>query len=1054
MQMTPNNWDKAKELFEAALELNPSQRASFLAVNCHEASLKQQVEKLLIDYQAAGSFLDKPALHSADETAGIEDLMINRRLGAYKLVRRLGQGGMAAVFLAVRADDEYHKEVAVKLVRPGLDSQDMMNRFRNERQTLAGLDHPNIVRLLDGGSTPEGAPFLVMEYVEGMPIDEYCDQHKLSVDDRLHLFGEVCDAVQYAHEKLVIHRDLKPSNILVMADGTPKLLDFGIAKVLNPEPSNQGWLATQTGLRCMTPAYASPEQARGKSVTTETDVYSLGVVLYELLTGHCPYRLTQHSPAEIERAICEQEPETPSTAISRVENDTSPDGKPITKTPELVSLTREGEPDKLRRRLRGDLDNIVLKSLQKEPQHRYGSVAEFSQDIDRHLQHQPVKARPSTFAYRVSSFAQRHRTEVGAAFVVLIVTFAAASFAFNAAIHDRLRMRSSQTTIQSLVLADFTNTTADPVFDGTLRQGLAVQLEQSPFLRLVPDQRVQQTLSLMGQLPDVRLTPEIARDLCQRTQSSAFVDGSIAVLGSQYVLGLKAVSCHTGDTLAEEQITADSKERVLKALGDATSKLRTKLGESLSTVQKFDTPIEQATTPSLEALQAYSLGKKAKIGGEDAASVPLFQRAIRLDPNFAMAYASLGTSYRNLGERTLAWQNEKKAFDLRERVTERERFYIESHYYGDAGTGDLEKESQVYELWAQTYPADSGPLINLAGTSAQLGRYDNAVAEAREYLHLDTNPLSYSMLIDSYVRLNRLEEARATAVEAQAKKFDSPALRFWLYQLAFLQDDAAGMAQQVAWATGKPGMQHTLLAREAMTAAYSGRLVKAREFSHQAVALAEREANRERAASYEADAALREALFGNATEARKLAVMALGLSAGGDEQYAAALALTLLGDTGRGEALANDLAKRFPEDTIVQSNYLPTLRAQLALSRSDSSKAIEALQAATPYELGLLGINTCSVLLHPIYVRGQAFLMSHQGREAAAEFQKILDHRGIVLNSPIGALAHLQIGRAYAMQRDTAKAKAAYQDFLTLWKDADPDIPILVAAKAEYAKLK
>jgi serine/threonine protein kinase len=402
MQMTPDNWDRAKELFGAALELDSAQRVAFLAENCREQSLRQQVEKLLINYQEAGAFLDDPVLNpripvpnappkiQTEETfrpppqAGellatatsveAEDPMVGRHLGDYKLVRRVGQGGMAAVFLAVRADDEYRKQVAIKLVPPGLDSGELLRRFRNERQTLAGLDHPNIVKLLDGGSTSEGLPFLVMDYVEGSPIDEYCDQHKLSVDDRLHLFGKVCDAVQYAHQKLVVHRDLKPSNIMVVADGTPKLLDFGIAKVLNPESSGQRLLVTQTGTRCMTPAYASPEQMRGRSVTPATDIYSLGVVLYELLTGHRPYRLTQHTPAEMERAICEQEPETPSTVISRVETDTSSEGRPITKTPQSVSQTREGQPDKLRRRLRGDLDNIVLKALQKEPQRRYESV--------------------------------------------------------------------------------------------------------------------------------------------------------------------------------------------------------------------------------------------------------------------------------------------------------------------------------------------------------------------------------------------------------------------------------------------------------------------------------------------------------------------------------------------------------------------------------------------------------------------------------------------------------------------------------------------------------
>ncbi len=476
MQITPDNWDRAKELFEAALALDASQRTSFLAENCRDESLRQQVEKLLIDYQEAGSFLDDPVLNpgiprpnagpkgQAEEASGprpqsgelltatsaeAEDPMVGRQLGAYKLVRRVGQGGMAAVFLAVRADDEYRKQVAVKLVQPGLDSRDLLNRFRNERQTLAGLDHPNIVKLLDGGSTSEGLPFLVMDYVEGSPIDEYCDQHKLTVDDRLHLFGKVCEAVRYAHQKLVVHRDLKPSNILVVADGTPKLLDFGIAKVLNPESSGQRLLVTQTGTRCMTPAYASPEQMRGKSITPATDIYSLGVVLYELLTGHRPYRLTQHTPAEMEHAICEQEPETPSTVISRVETDTFTDGRPITTTPESVSQTREGQPDKLRRRLRGDLDNIVLKALQKEPQRRYGSVEDFSQDIGRHLQHLPVKARPSTLLYRASKFVQRHRIEASAAVVVLFALAAAASLAFNTlGLRERIldRIQSLNTT--------------------------------------------------------------------------------------------------------------------------------------------------------------------------------------------------------------------------------------------------------------------------------------------------------------------------------------------------------------------------------------------------------------------------------------------------------------------------------------------------------------------------------------------------------------------------------------------------------------------------------
>jgi hypothetical protein len=449
---------------------------------------------------------------------------------------------------------------------------------------------------------------------------------------------------------------------------------------------------------------------------------------------------------------------------------------------------------------------------------------------------------------------------------------------------------------------------------------------------------------------------------------------------------------------------------------------------------------------------------------DDAAAVPLFQRAIRLDPNFAMAYASLGVSYSNLGETSLAAQNARKAYELRERVSEREKLSIESLYYHFA-TGDLQKARQAYELWAQTYPRDAVPPRNLSAICGSLGQYDKGLAESREALRLSlTSGQDYANLVNDYLYLNRLEEARAIAEEAQAKTPDSASLRIYLYVLAFLQNDTVGMAQQVAWSAGKPGVEDILLAEEADTAAYSGRLRKAREFSRRAVASAERAEEKETAAGYEADAALREALFGNAAEARQRAAAALGLSAGRDVQHGAALTLALAGDVARAQALADDLAKRFPEDTIVQFNYLPTIHAQLALTRNDhakssgagSSKAIEALQAASPYELGSPG-SAFSPALYPVYVRGETYLTGSRpggSSEAAAEFQKILDHRGVVGNEPIGALAHLGLGRAYALQGDTAKARGAYNDFLTLWRDADPDIPILRAAKSEYAKLQ
>jgi eukaryotic-like serine/threonine-protein kinase len=627
--------------------------------------------------------------------------------------------------------------------------------------------------------------------------------------------------------------------------------------------------------------------------------------------------------------------------------------------------------------------------------------------------------------------------------VAMVVVLAAAAVGISRLVQHRKPVLGEKDTV---VLADFANATGDAVFDGTLRQGLSIQLEQSPFLSITSDRRVQQTLKMMGQPAEATLTPAMARELCQRTGSAAMLDGSIAQIGTGYLLALKALNCSSGDTLASAEAQASDKNHVLDALGRIASEMRNKLGESLNTVRKFDTPLEQATTPSLEALKAYSLGRKASAGSGYAAAVPFLQRAIRLDPNFAIAYARLGNSYRMLGEPALASENTRKAYELREHVSDLEKFYIESHYYQQT-TGELEKARQVYELWAQSYPRDWGRAAAETAVPGMSGQYEEGLAESREELSLNPNGGGYFDLLYFYLRLNRLGEAQSTIEEAQAKNFDSPSLRRLLYELRFLQNDAAGMSQQVAWAADKPGAENALLGLEAKTAAYWGRLGRARELSRQAVVSAKRAEEPEVAAEYEADAALREALFGNPTEARQRAADALELSNGWYAQSLAALALALAGDEVRAETLATDLDNRFPEHTIVRSYYLPTVRAQVALSRDDPSTAIEILQAAAPYELSGSGA------LYPVYVRGEAYLAAHRGNEAASEFQKIRDHRGIVVNYPIGVLAHLGLGRAYALSGDKTKAKAAYQDFLMIWKGADPDVPILKQTKVEYAKL-
>jgi tetratricopeptide (TPR) repeat protein len=604
----------------------------------------------------------------------------------------------------------------------------------------------------------------------------------------------------------------------------------------------------------------------------------------------------------------------------------------------------------------------------------------------------------------------------------------------------------------TIILSDFDNKTGDAVFDDTLKQGLSVQLEQSPFLALLSERRVNETLKLMGRSPDDRLTANLTREVCLRTGSKAMLTSSIAGLGSQYVIGLKAVNCNTGDVLAEAQEQAAGKEAVLKALDAAAVSLRSKLGESLSSVEKYATPVEEATTPSLEALKAYSLGLKALNAKGQTASLPFFRRAVDLDPNFAMAYAWMSAVYSDLNEVGRAAENARKAYALREKVSERERLSIEGNYYQFA-MGELEKGAQTHELWQQTYPRDGVPYRKLGNISAYLGNWEKALEEWRAALRLEPNSVhNYGNLGLAYTTLNRLDEAEAVYKQAEQRKLGGESLLQGRYWLAFLKGDATQMAQCVSAAMGKPGAEDLLLATQADTAGWYGKLKNAHELTGQAMDSAQRNDAKETAAAYQAAAALREVEAGNREKARAEAKAAVNLAPNRDVRAMAALALARAGDTTGAETLAAELDKAFPLDTLVQRYWLPTIRAGVALERKDPNRAIELLKVASTVELS--APTTLAIFLCPAYLRGEAYLMLHDGNRAATEFQKFIDHRGLVVNFPWGALARLGLARAYAMEGSTAKARAAYQDFLTLWKDADPDIPVLKQAKAEYAKLK
>ncbi len=983
------------------------------------------------------------------------------RLGRYLIRSQIGAGGMGEVYLAY--DPNLRRQVAIKLL-PSQYTQNKrrLSRFEREAYAASSLNHPNILTIYEVGRQ-DGHHFIATEFVEGESLRQRMARTRIELREVFDVAQQVAAALSAAHQAGIIHRDIKPENIMLRRDGYVKVLDFGLAKLADDTsaaakqeeidaeaPTKTRVVNTDPGVVMGTASYMSPEQARGLEVDARTDVWSLGVMLYEMVAGRLPFEGA--TTTDVLALILHREP--PSLSISRSD-------------------------------VPAELEWIVEKALTKEREERYQSAKELGVDLKR-LKHRlevaaelersitpeeqarRVSARTvaggggrapsgtagtaaaaqtsgaSAIAHTTSSAEyimgeiKRHKRGVGLSLGVLLVAVAAAGLFFY---YHRAQALTEKDTI---LLADFVNTTGDSVFDGTLKQGLAVQLSQSPFLNIFPEARVRQALRLMNRSADDRVTKEVAREMCQRQGLKAFLSGSITNLGTSYVITLEAVNGQSGDAIAREQVEAESKEQVLKALSQASSKLREKLGESLSSIQKFDAPLE-VTTSSLEALKAFSLGYEQGLKGQYLEAIPFCKRAVELDPNFASAYSQLSIFYANANQLVQAAGYAEKAFALRDRVSELEKLRISSFYYTFV-TGEIDKDIEVLELYKRTYPHDFRASINLSDRYLRTGQFEKAAAEAREALRLNPNSApAYSNLVQTFITLNRFAEAKEVLEQALQQKIDTTAFHTDLYQIAFVGGDTAAMKQQLDWATGKPD-EYVAMDWQTQASDFAGQRRRAQEFSRRAIDLAVRGEAKELASGYGAEEALRGAAFGQCQQTKTDAAHALALERNQLSLTRSAVALALCGEVGQAQSIMDELAKRYPKDTLINSLWLPVIRAAIEINRNQPGQAIQLLEATRRYE----GASE----FWPQYLRGQAYLRQHAGAEAAAEFQTIIKHRGVAPLSALYPLAQLGLARAAAMAGDAAKARAAAQDFLALWKEADGEIPIFQEAKQEYGKLK